>query len=60
MIPGADARILVYFDGRVACIFCPCDGSECFSCDGTGVMDTLESVDREDVETVRFLDGATC
>lgn len=57
MIPGA-APVLVYFDNTVACNYCERDGRWCVCCDGTGIMDTLESIEREDVEPVRFLDDA--
>lgn len=57
MIPGA-APVLVYFDGRVACCFCACDGSACIVCDGSGVMDTLDAIDGEDVAPVRFMEDA--
>lgn len=57
MIPGA-APVLVYFDGRVQCVFCAGDGAPCIVCNGSGVMDTLEAVDREDVEPAQFLEDA--
>lgn len=57
-----DRPVLVYFDGRVQCNHCDGHGADdvgfCIICDGSGIMDTIDFVEREDVEPVKFLEGA--
>lgn len=54
MIPGA-APVLLAFETRIAWVCCDGQALWCVVCDGTGYIDTLDFIDREDVEPVKFL-----
>lgn len=51
-----------WFSGEVGCVYCDGNGNDgfaiCVVCDGSGLIGLLESIDAEDVEPARFLEGA--
>lgn len=55
MKPSPDT-LKVDIENRILCPECPGDDLNCFLCDGTGFVGTLDEIDAEDVEPIH---GAT-